>query len=169
MVGFGSERELGAGVAPEFARDPERVKAAEPVPVFEQVLVVDGKERTLQRRKHGQLVVGPLDRGERRTNRFDFLAVVKRLSTDEQMRNAARLQRRDVRTRRVFRVAREAAEQHRNVPRLDRDPFLAAVGAPFRNLPATVVNQPADEGANSVGQRSLDGPAGHGVAGHAAG
>ena len=55
------------------------------------------KSDPLQRREHRQLVVGPLDRGQRRADRLDFLAAVKRLAADEQMRNAARLDRVDVR------------------------------------------------------------------------
>ena len=67
------------------------MKDAEPMPELEQLLIVDREERSLQRRKHRQLVVGPFDRGQRRADRLDFLAAVKRLAADQQMRDAARL------------------------------------------------------------------------------
>ena len=73
------------------------MKRAEPMPELEQMLVVDREQRSLQRREHRQLVVGPFDRGQRRADRLDFFAAVKRLAADEQMRNAARLDRVDVR------------------------------------------------------------------------
>ena len=60
------------------------------------VLVVDREERSLQRREHRQLVVGPFDGGERRANRLDLLAVVERAAADEQVRQPARLDRVDV-------------------------------------------------------------------------
>ena len=63
---------------------------------LEQMLVVDREERALQRREHRQLVVRPLDGGQRRADRLDLFASVKRLAADEQMRNAARLDRVDV-------------------------------------------------------------------------
>ena len=63
----------------------------EPRAEFEEVLVVDREQRALERREHRQLVVRPLDGRERRADRLDLLAPVKRLAADEQMRNAARL------------------------------------------------------------------------------
>ena len=87
---LGRERQVLPGVAAELLRNPERVERAEPMPELEQLLVVDREERALERREHRQLVVGPLDGGERRAHRLDFFAAVKRLAADEQVRDAAR-------------------------------------------------------------------------------
>ena len=105
---------------------------------LEQVLVVDREQRSLQRREHRQLVVRPLDRGERGADRFDFFAAVKRLAADQQMRNAARLDRVDVGAGDVLAEADEAAEQHRDVPRLQRHAALGAVGLLLRHRPAAL-------------------------------
>ena len=47
----------------------ERMERAEAMPELEQMLVVDREQRALQRREHRQLVVGPLDGGQRRADR----------------------------------------------------------------------------------------------------
>ena len=96
------------------------------MPVLEQRLVVDREERAAQRREHRQLVVGPLDRRERRAHRLDLLAIVERLAADEQVRHAARLERLDVRPRHVVAEVEEAAEQEADVPRLESAPRSAA-------------------------------------------
>ena len=93
---LGGQRQLGAGIAAQLVRDAERMEQAESMPVLEQVLVVDGEQRPLQRREHRQLVVGPLDGRQSRANRLDFLAVVERLAADEQMRNARALPERSM-------------------------------------------------------------------------
>ena len=62
----------------------------------EQLLVADREQRAAQRREHRQLVVGPLDRRQRRAQRLDLLALVEALAADEQVRHAARLERLDV-------------------------------------------------------------------------
>ena len=91
------ERQIPTGIAAELFRHAERMEGAEPVTELEQLLVVDREERALERREHRQLVVGPFDGGERRAYRLDLFAAVKRLAADEQMRNAARLDRVGVR------------------------------------------------------------------------
>src|SRR5436190_13380840 len=96
------ERELLTGIAAELSGDAERMKGAESMTEFEQVLVVDREERSLQRREDRQLVVRPFDRRQRGTHGFHFLAAVKRLAAHEQMRNVARLDRIDIATRDVF-------------------------------------------------------------------
>ena len=135
---FAGERELLAGVPAELPGNPERVERAEPVPELEQMLVVHGEQRTLQRREHRQLVVGPFDGGERRPNRLDFLAAVERLAADQQMRNPARLDGVDVRPRHVVAEADEAPEQHGDVPRLQRHARLAPVGLLLGDRPAVL-------------------------------
>ena len=135
------------------------MERAEPVPELEQLLVVDREQRAFQRREHRQLVVGPLDRGERGADRLDLLAAVKRLAADEQVRNAARLDGVDVRARHVLAEADEPPEQHRDVPRLNRHPHARC--RPRRVRPPasrSVVDQPGDERADRVGQRFLDRP-----------
>src|SRR5436189_153060 len=84
-------------LAAELLRNPVRMKRQrpEPMPVLEQQLVVDREQRAFERREDRELVVGPLDRGERRANGFDFFAAVKRLAADEQVRHAARFERID--------------------------------------------------------------------------
>ena len=89
--------ELLEHVAVERRRHPERVQMRPSKPLrrrqtesmrpFEQRLVADGEERPAQRREHRQLVVRPLDRGQRRADRLDFLALVKRLAADEHVRD----------------------------------------------------------------------------------
>ena len=131
-------------------------KRAEPVPELEQVLVVDREERSLQRREHRQLVVGPLDRGQRRANRLDFFAVVKRLAADEQVRNAARLDRVDVRPRRRPRRSsrtggtgrRCAAAGSARVARRRPAP-RSATGQPFCSSTSQAMNAPTASGSDS--------------------
>ena len=71
----------------------ERVEDPLPVPVLEQRLVVDREQRAAQRREHREFVVGPFDGGERGPHGFHFLAAVERLPADQQVRDAARLER----------------------------------------------------------------------------
>ena len=62
-----------------------------PVPVLQELLVPDGEERPAQRCEDGQLVVRPLDGGQRGAQRLHLLAVVERASAHQQMTDAARL------------------------------------------------------------------------------
>ena len=82
---------------------PEAVirRRAEAMHPLEQRLVADREQRPAQRREHRQLVVRPLDRGERGADRLDLLAIVKRAAADQHVRDAARLERLDVRPRHV--------------------------------------------------------------------
>ena len=95
--------------------------AAEAVGPVEQVLVCDREERAAQRREHRQLVVRPLDRGERRADRFDLFALVERASADEHVRDAARLERLDVGPGDIGLPADEAAEEQADVLGRDGD------------------------------------------------
>src|SRR5690349_2509352 len=76
---------------------PERMQHSESLFAFaelplEQFFVTNREERAAQRREHRQLVVGPFNRRERRTDRFDFLPIVKRFPADEDVAHAARLE-----------------------------------------------------------------------------
>src|SRR2546427_11141108 len=96
------------------------MQPTEALPVFHQLLVADGEERTLERRVHGELVVGPLDGRERRAQALDLLAQVERAAADQQMRNPARLERLDIGARDVVAERREAPEEQADVARRDR-------------------------------------------------
>ena len=150
------ERELLAGVAAELFRNPEGMERAEAVPELDEMLVVDREERPLQRREHRQLIVRPLDGRQRRADRFHFFAAVERLAADEQMRNAARLDRVDVGARHVLAEAHEPAEQHRDVARLQRHAGLRSIRLLLESSPAALDGEPLDEGADHVGQRRFD-------------
>ena len=155
--GLARERELLARVAAERSWDAERMKRAESMTKFEQVLVVDREERSLQRGEDRQLVVRPLDRGQRGAHGLDFFAAVEGLAAHEEMRNAARLDRIDIAARDVFAEADEPAEQNRDVPRLDRHAALGAIGHALGDLPAVLlVDHPGDERADCIGQRFLN-------------
>ena len=45
--------------------------------ILEQLLVANRKQRSPQRRKHRQLIVGPLDGRQRCPQRLDFAAIVE--------------------------------------------------------------------------------------------
>ena len=101
--------------------DAEGVKAPRELVVLEQFLVADRKQRSAQQRKYRQLIVGPFNRHQRGAQRLDLLAVMERPAADEQVTNAARFERVDVRTRHVGAIAEEATEKQADVARLNRD------------------------------------------------
>src|SRR5256885_7645358 len=75
-----------------MARQPERVQATVPVPVLEDLLISDREERSVEGREDRKLIVGPLDRGERGTLRFDLAPRVEGVSAYQKMADAARIQ-----------------------------------------------------------------------------
>ena len=127
--------------------------------VLEQRFVADREQRSSQRPEHRQLIVRPLEGGERRAHRLDLLALVERLAADEQMRDAARFERLHVRPRDVLlpvagsavdpRV--EAPEQQADVSGIDREPRPGPLAIGDR--PAARPDQPFDERPDGVGQR----------------
>ena len=151
------QRELDAAVAAERSRDAERMKRPEPVAELEQQLVVDREERSFERGEYRQLVVGPLDRGQRRANRLHLLAPVECLPADEQVRHPSRLDRVDVGPRHVVAEADEAAEEDGDVARLQRHAHLAPVGLLLAHRPRALFDEPRDVRADDVGQRRFDG------------
>src|SRR5689334_11678689 len=100
------------------------MEMAEPIAILEQLFVADRKQGSPQRRKHRQLIVWPLDGCQRGAQRLDFSAVVERPAAHKQMRDAARLERANVRPRHVLPEADEPAEQQTNMPRLNRHQML---------------------------------------------
>ena len=97
---------------------------ADAMAILEQLLIADREQRTPQRRKHRQLVVGPLDGRQRGAQGLDLCAIVKRPAADQQMGNAARFEGLDVGPRHVLLETDEAAEQQADMPRLDRHEML---------------------------------------------
>src|SRR5262245_17179020 len=93
------------------ARELLVLSTAEAMRPLHQLFIANREERTPQRREHRQLIVGPFDCGKRRANRLDLLALVEGLAADEDVRNAACLERLDVAARHVRLPADEAAEQ----------------------------------------------------------
>ena len=124
----------------------------------EQRVVGEREERAAQRGEHRQLVVGPLDRGERVAQRLDLLALVERAAADQDVRRGGAPRARARRPRDVAAEGAEAPEEQADVARLDRH---ARSG---RSRSVTVqplsLDQPVDERADRVGQRLVDLPVG---------
>ena len=99
----------------QFGRHAVRVKHARDRVILEQLLLADGEQRAVQRGIDRQLVLGPLDGGERGADGIDFLALVEGLAADQQVRNAARFERLDVLARDVLAEVQEAPEQQADV------------------------------------------------------
>ena len=66
-------------------------------PEQKKTVVRETEQRSAQGGEDGELVVGPLDRGERDAHRLDLLALVEAASTDEHVRHIEALKRFDVR------------------------------------------------------------------------
>jgi len=120
-------RDLCRRVLVEHARHAKRVKAAavetiagaapEVVCPLEQLFIANREKWPPQRRKHRQLIVWPLDRCQRGAQRLDLFAFVERAATDEDVRNAARFERLDIRPRDVGLPAHEAPEEQTDMLR----------------------------------------------------
>ena len=135
-------------------RDSEGVKPARDVVVLEQLLIANREQRAAQSREDRELIVRPLDRHQRRAQRFDFVAIVERLAANQEMFDAARLERFDVRPCDVLTEADEAAKQDADVTRLERNPLIAFVALGDR--PAALVHEPVDIRAHGIWQAALD-------------
>src|SRR5581483_11258740 len=74
------DRALGRAERSELvvAETPERVEPLHAIAEREQRVVPEREQRPAQRREDAELVVGPLDRGERVPDREDLLALVER-------------------------------------------------------------------------------------------
>ena len=118
--------------------------------VVEEHVVAEREQRAAQRPEHRQLVVRPLDRGERRAQRLDLLALVEALAADQQVRQAARLERLHVGPRDVDRrPVRTSACRSAGTAGRRRAPGSARARS-GRSRSVTVqplvVHQPVDEG-----------------------
>ncbi len=103
-------------------RPPERMDMLVAMPVLEQRFVPDREQRALERGEDGELVVGPLDGGQRGAHRLDLLALVERATADEKMTDSPRLERLHVRPGDVAgEEAVEASEQEADVSGGHRD------------------------------------------------
>ncbi len=123
------------------------------VAIGEERVVRQREEGAPQRRVQAELVVGPLDGGERVPHGLHLLAVVEGAASDEHVRDAPRLERAHVAAGEVVPEALEALEEQADVARVDAD---GLGGVPLGDLPPAVVDEPVDEGADRVGQRELD-------------
>ena len=139
----------------------KRVKGFRRVVVLEQLFVADREQRPAQRREYRQLIVRPLDGGQRRAQRLDLLTIVERLAADEEMGDSTRFERFHVRPGDVFAVADKPAKQQADVPRLERDSFVGVTALGDR--PSTAVDEPLDVRANRLRQRLLNLHRGHRV------
>ena len=143
-----AQRQLLAGVSAKLRRHTKRMECPpESRAEFEEVLVVDREQRAFQRREHRQFVVRPFDGRERRADRLHFLAPVKRLPADEQMRDATRLDGLHVLAGQVFTEAHEPAEQDRDVPWLEGHARFRS-GALGHRPPAFGIGDRRNQGRN---------------------
>ncbi len=138
----------------QLGRHLERVKAAgEPMAEVEERFVAHGEQGAAQRGEDRQLVVGPFNGGQRRSQRLDLFAIVKGASAHEHVRNAPGLEGIEVGSRDVAAVGHEPPEQDADVTRLYRTRGAVASG----DGPSTVVHEPVHERADGAGERRLDG------------
>ncbi len=128
------------------AREGRAQRMERPVPFAEEQegLVRVAEERPLERAVDVELVVGPLDRHERRAQRRDLFAQVEGASADEHVRDAARLHRLHVRAEHVAPLCPELAEQETDVARRDR------------NLPTALLDRPPARREDPVHPRADD-------------
>ena len=157
---------VSAGAGRQFFGNAKGVQPAEPLVVLEQGGVLDGEQRPPQGGEHGELVVGVLHRGQGRAHGRHFFPVVERPTAHEEMRQVAGLQGLDVGAGHVDPEALETPEQDADMPRGHRRPPRRPGAAarrrrpPFRHPPAALFDQPMDERADRVGQRTVDGGGG---------
>ncbi len=136
----------------------KRMKATGQMVILEELFVTDGEQRPPQCGKHRQLIVGPFNRHQRGAKRLDLFAIVEGLAADEQMSNATRFERIDVRARDVLPVADKPPKEDTDVAWLERHSCRLP---PLRDRPTAVANEPMNVGADRVWQRGLDLPSRH--------
>ena len=121
----------------------------------QQQVVGDGEQRAFQSSENGQLVFRPFNGSKRGTQRFHFLAAMKRFRSNQQVRNFTRFQAANIIASNVFTEVSEPSEQQANVPGRNRlQPrriFWIA------NFPAAFAYQPFDKRDDGFGQALIDG------------
>src|SRR5712692_7439680 len=117
------------------------MQAADRFAKLEQRAVGERKQRTAQRRKDREFVVGPLDRGERIAQRLDLLAFIKRAASHQHVRYMTRLERTQIRPRDVAAIGVEAAKKDTDVARAKRNALSRCVA--LCDGPSTFVQYPA--------------------------
>src|SRR5262249_38691124 len=118
--------------------DAKALRAVSELPL-EQVLVADGEQRRAKRRKHRHLIVGPLDRRERRANGLNLFTIVKRLAANEHVADTSCLERLHVRLRDVFAETEKPPEQKAHMLGLKSYGLLTR---PLGDLPAALADHP---------------------------
>ncbi len=129
------------------------MEAAPCLAVLQELLVADGEEGTLEGAVDGQLVVGPLDGREGGAQAFDFLASVKGLAADEEVGDAASLQRLHEGARHILCEAGKAPEEETHVARGDWHGRAGQIA--LRDAPASLSEQPGDECRDGAGERGV--------------
>ena len=145
---------LGSQLArTERCRDMKRMQLPKPLVILEQQLVFEGKERTSQGCKDRQLVIGPFDRRQRRTDRGHLLAAVEGAPAHEQVRNASGLEGLDVVTCDVRTKTLKTTKQNTHMTGRDRYTRRAM----FSHSPSALIEKPLDEASDCARERALDG------------
>jgi hypothetical protein len=129
------------------------VEAPHPVAKGEQAVVAQREKGSPESGEHRELVVGPLDGGERIPERQDLLAGVEGAAAHHHVRDAPPLQGPHVGTGQVAAEAGEAAEEQADVARLQRNPRVALA---IVHGPAALPDQPLEQRSHRVGVARLD-------------
>ncbi len=143
---------------PGLVDSPNRARGTEGVAIGEQRVVAEREERAVQGREDAELVVRPLDGGQRVAQRDDLFALVIRAPAYEDVGNMARLERPHVFTGDVVPSVHEATREETDVTRDDGDGLVRTLA--FRDRPATLMKKPVDEGSDGIGKRRVDSVAG---------
>ena len=151
---------VGASARHDSARMPqaggtERMQAPVAMAILEQRLVVDREQRAPQRRKHRQLVVGPLDGGKRRARSSRPLRARGRTCPPTSRCGTPRASSASTYGRVTScPSSRSAGTGWQTCLRLHR--HAARRRRCARSRSSRSRHQPVDEGADGVGQRLLD-------------
>ena len=137
-------------------RRPKRMKRAVPRSEEEQALVPQTEERPPESREHRELVVRPLDRGERHPHRFDLLALMEPSAPDENVGDVEGGKGIHVRLGDRPPEALEPAKQETDVRgRYGTRAFAARAHAP--SVRGAFLQEPSDPGGHRQRLRALDG------------
>jgi hypothetical protein len=141
-------REVGAQLA-------KRVESAVSRAIEKQILVGDAEQRTAQGRKHGELVIGPLDGGQGDAHGLDLFALIETASAHQNVRNVPGGKLIHVRLSDAVASSSETTEEKADVRRAN-GPRL--IGSARRDLPAALLDEPLYPGCDRLGLGLLDCP-----------